>query len=77
MPTVQMVELIDRRFLRQELRGYQRKRTLMRLIQRLSFLFVSTALLISVYAQDVHYNCDRSANFAGYQTYQWDSVAIA
>jgi Domain of unknown function (DUF4136) len=43
----------------------------MRFIQRLLFLLVSTILLISVYAQEVHYNYDRGANFAAYKTYQW------
>jgi hypothetical protein len=33
----------------------------MRFIQRLLFLLVSTILLISVYAQEVHYNYDRGA----------------
>jgi len=26
------------------------------------------------YGQDVHYNYDRSANFAGYKTYQWVDI---
>ncbi len=43
----------------------------MRFIQRLLFLLVSTILLISVYAQEIHYNYDRGANFAAYKTYQW------
>jgi Domain of unknown function (DUF4136) len=43
----------------------------MRFIQRLLFLLVSTILLVSVYAQEVHYNYDHSANFGAYKTYQW------
>ena len=27
-----------------------------------------------VYGQDVHYNYDRSANFAAYKTYQWVEI---
>ena len=43
----------------------------MRFIQRLSFLPVFIVLMTSLYAQDVHYNYDRSANFGAYKTYQW------
>lgn len=43
----------------------------MRLIQRLSFLSVLIVFTASLYAQDVHYNYDRSANFGAYKTYQW------
>lgn len=43
----------------------------MRFIQRLSFLPVFIVFLTSLYAQDVHYNYDHSANFGAYKTYQW------
>jgi Domain of unknown function (DUF4136) len=43
----------------------------MRFIQPLSVLPVLLVLTTSLYAQDVHYNYDRSANFAAYKTYQW------
>ena len=32
-----------------------------------AFLFI----VVCAYGQDVHYNYDRGANFAGYKTYQW------
>ena len=36
-------------------------------------LFIPTIVFMfaCAYAQDVHYNYDRGANFAGYKTYQW------
>ncbi len=43
----------------------------MRFIQRLSFLPVFIVVVTSLYAQDVHYNYDHSANFGAYKTYQW------
>ena len=43
----------------------------MRFIQRLSFLPVFIIFMTSLYAQDVHYNYDHSANFGAYKTYQW------
>ncbi len=43
----------------------------MRFIQRLSFLPVFIVFITSLYAQDVHYNYDHSANFGAYKTYQW------
>ncbi len=43
----------------------------MKFIQRLSLLPVFIVFVTSLYAQDVHYNYDRSANFAAYKTYQW------
>jgi hypothetical protein len=43
----------------------------MRFIQRLSFLPVFIVFITSLYAQDVHYNYDRSANFGAYKTHQW------
>jgi len=43
----------------------------MRSIARLSFLPVLIVCMTSLYAQDVHYNYHRSANFGAYKTYQW------
>ena len=43
----------------------------MRFIQRLSFLPALIVLMASLYAQDVHYNYDHSANFGAHKTYQW------
>jgi hypothetical protein len=31
-------------------------------------------MVVCTYGQDVHYNYDRSANFAGYKTYQWVDI---
>jgi hypothetical protein len=38
-----------------------------------SFLFI----VVHAYAQDVHYNYDRGANFQSYRTYQWFGVCAA
>ena len=35
-----------------------------------AFLFMATC----AYGQDIHYNYDRSANFAAYKTYQWIEI---
>jgi hypothetical protein len=43
----------------------------MRLINRFSFLIAFLAMVACAYGQDVHYNYDRSVNFASYKTYQW------
>ena len=43
----------------------------MKFLQRLSFLPVFIIFVTSLNAQEVHYNYDRSANFAAYKTYQW------
>src|ERR1700730_17241498 len=43
----------------------------MRLRNRLTLLPILLFIFVSAYAQDVHYNYDRSANFAAYKTYQW------
>ena len=40
------------------------------LITLTAFLFVTAC----AYGQDVHYNYDRSANFAAYKTYQWVEI---
>ena len=46
------------------------KRTLMTVTFLTTFLLVTA----SAYGQDVHYNYDRSANFATYRTYQWVDI---
>jgi hypothetical protein len=40
------------------------------------FILLPTLLFVAVcaYGQDVHYNYDRSANFAAYKTYQWVDI---
>ena len=43
----------------------------MRLRNRLTFLLTILFVVVCAYAQDVHYNYDRGANFAAYKTYQW------
>jgi hypothetical protein len=40
-------------------------------IKRLSFVPVFIMFMTSLYAQDVHYNYDHSANFGAYKTYEW------
>lgn len=46
----------------------------MRLINRFSFLIAFLAMVACAYGQDVHYNYDRSVNFASYKTYQWVDI---
>ena len=43
----------------------------MRAVSRLPFLPVLIGCMTFLHAQDIHYNYDRSANFAAYKTYQW------
>ena len=38
---------------------------------QLTFLPTFLLIVACTYAQDVHYNYDRDANFAAYKTYQW------
>jgi len=38
------------------------------------FLAVFLFMAAGAYGQDVHYNYDRSANFAAYRTYQWVDI---
>ena len=40
-------------------------------MKRLTLIPVILFIFVCAYAQDVHYNYDRSANFAAYKTYQW------
>jgi hypothetical protein len=43
----------------------------MKLRNQLTFLLTLLFIVACAYAQDVHYNYDRGANFAAYKTYQW------
>ena len=46
----------------------------MRLINQLTLPAVVLFMAACAYGQDVHYNYDRSANFAAYKTYQWVEI---
>ena len=46
----------------------------MRLMKQMTFLTAFLFTTASAYGQDVHYNYDRSANFATYRTYEWVDV---
>src|SRR4030095_4246961 len=46
----------------------------MRLTNQLTFLAAFLLMAACAYGQDVHYNYDRSANFAAYRTYQWVDI---
>ncbi len=46
----------------------------MRLTKRLTFLPALLFMVVCAHGQDVHYNYDRSANFASYKTYQWVDI---
>src|SRR6478736_5006703 len=46
----------------------------MRLTNQLTFLTAFLFMAACAYGQDVHYNYDRSANFAAYETYQWVGI---
>ncbi|HEY6120881.1 MAG TPA: DUF4136 domain-containing protein [Pyrinomonadaceae bacterium] len=46
----------------------------MRLTNPLTFLTAFLFMAACTYGQDVHYNYDRSANFAAYKTYQWVEI---
>jgi len=43
----------------------------MKLTKLLTVIPAILFMLACAYAQDVHYNYDRGANFAAYKTYQW------
>lgn len=43
----------------------------MRLTKWLTFISAVLFMMGRAYAQDVHYNYDRSTNFSAYKTYQW------
>jgi hypothetical protein len=46
----------------------------MNLSKRLILLPALLLAVVCAYAQDVHYNYDRSANFSAYKTYQWVDI---
>ena len=46
----------------------------MRLTNHVTFLAAFLLMAACAYGQDVHYNYDRSANFAAYKTYQWVDI---
>jgi hypothetical protein len=50
------------------------KRTLMAITKPVTFLAAFLLTAACAYGQDVHYNYDRSANFATYRTYQWVDI---
>ena len=50
------------------------KGTTMRLTKQVTFLATFLLMAACAYGQDVHYNYDRSANFAAYKTYQWVEI---
>jgi hypothetical protein len=52
----------------------RQKRTLMRLTKQVTFLAVFLLMAACAYGQDVHYNYDRSVNFATYKTYKWVEI---
>ena len=52
----------------------RQKRTLIRLTRQVTFLAAFLVMAECAYGQDVHYNYDRSANFAAYKTYQWVEI---
>ncbi len=43
----------------------------MRLTKKLAFLPAFLMMIACAYSQDVHYNYEHSANFAGYKSYEW------
>ncbi|MCM3872396.1 MAG: DUF4136 domain-containing protein [Pyrinomonadaceae bacterium] len=46
----------------------------MRLMKQMTFLAAFLFMAACAHGQDVHYNYDRSANFAAYKTYQWVDI---
>jgi hypothetical protein len=46
----------------------------MRLTTQMTLLATFLLMAACAYGQDVHYNYDRSANFAAYKTYQWVDI---
>jgi Domain of unknown function (DUF4136) len=46
----------------------------MRLTKQVTFLATFLLMAVCAYGQDVHYNYDRSADFAAYKTYQWVDI---
>jgi hypothetical protein len=48
--------------------------TKLRLTKQVTFVAAFLLMAACAYGQDVHYNYDRSANFATYGTYQWVDI---
>jgi len=46
----------------------------MKVTMQVTFLAAFLLMATCAYGQDVHYNYDRSANFAAYKTYQWVDI---
>ncbi len=46
----------------------------MKLTFKIAPVLACLVVIIGAYAQDVHYNYDRAANFSAYKTYQWVDV---
>lgn len=46
----------------------------MRLMKQVTLLAAFLFMAAGAYGQDVHYNYDRSANFASYKTYKWVEI---
>ena len=46
----------------------------MRLINQMTLITAFLLTAACAYGQEVHYNYDRSANFAAYKTYQWVEI---
>ena len=46
----------------------------MRLTKQVTFLAGLLLVAVCAYGQDVHYNYDRSANFAAFKTYKWVDI---
>jgi hypothetical protein len=46
----------------------------MRLMKHVTLLVAFLFMAAGAYGQDVHYNYDRSANFASYKTYKWVEI---
>ena len=52
----------------------KQRETVKRLIGQATILGAFLVITTCAYGQDVHYNYDRSANFAAYKTYKWVEI---
>lgn len=52
----------------------RQKQTLMRIATQVTLIAAFLLTAACAYGQDVHYNYDRSANFAAYKTYKWVEI---
>ncbi len=46
----------------------------MKLLRRTTCIMILFMMGTAAYGQDIHYNYDRSTNFAAYKTYQWVDI---